>query len=404
MYFTIKTGSVQVYKKIISLFLCFLLLSGCSIPEINNQENSKNSVQSEYVKSVWITYYELSSLLIDKSEKEFKRSISKMFKELSSNGFNRVTVHIRPYADAFYNSSYFPISAYCCGVQGGSIDYDPMELMIETAHKYDLSFEAWINPYRVSSENDFSALSESNMAVKWQNTDNVISIDSGIYFNPGSEEVTELIVNGVKEIAENYNVDSICFDDYFYPSKDAEIDKNLYNAYKNNGGDKSLQDWRRDNVSNMVSRVYSTIKSVNGNITFGISPASNMENDYSSLYADVEKWCSQEGFVDYICPQIYFGFQNENQPFMKTVKAWCSAAICDLYVALPLYKAGKEDEFAGSSGINEFKENNNILARQVTYLSKLDKVKGYYIFSYSSLKDNDETKNLYSAMQISSSE
>ncbi len=84
---------------------------------------------------------------------------------------------------------------------------------------------------------------------------------------------------------------------------------------------------------------------------------------------------------------------------MSTTKEWIQMTDCTLYVALPMYKVGKEDEFAGERGRNEFKENNNILARQVTYLSKLDKVKGFYIFSYSSLKDNDETKNLYSAMQ-----
>lgn len=395
-----------MYKKIICFLMPVILIlgiSGCSVTQNNVENKADNVVQPQYVKSVWITYYELSSMIVDKSESEFKKEISKAFKKLSSNGFNRVTVHVRPYADAFYKSSYFPISAYCCKVQGGSIDYDPMDIMITTAHKYKLSFEAWINPYRVSSDNDFSKLCDSNMAAKWKDTDNLIVLDSGIYFNPAGEEVTELIVNGVKEIAENYDVDSICFDDYFYPSKDASIDKNSYEAYKNNGGDKSLQDWRRDNVSNMLRQVYKAVKDVNSKITFGVSPASNMENDYSSLYADVEKWCTQEGYIDYICPQIYFGFQNENQPFMKTAKKWYSTAKCDLYVALPLYKAGKEDEFAGESGKNEFVKNNNIVARQVTYLSKLEGIKGYYIFSYSSLKDNDETNNLYSAMQNSPS-
>ena len=87
---------------------------------------------------------------------------------------------------------------------------------------------------------------------------------------------------------------------------------------------------------------------------------------------------------------------------MKTVKKWVEMADCKLYVALPLYKSGMEDEFAGESGKNEFIENNNIISRQVTYLSKIDSISGYYIFSYSSLKDNDESKNLYSAMQKSS--
>lgn len=396
-----------MYKKIIcyiaALFIAFSFY-GCTAGEIITKEKAKNVSVSQNVKSVWITYYELSEMILNKSESEFKRTVSKTFKKLSSNGFNRVTVHIRPYADAFYPSKYFPISKYCCGVQGGTLSFDPLEIMIELAHKNNLSFEAWINPYRVSSTNDFSSLSDNNQAVKWKDTDNIIAIDSSIYFNPGSEAVTELIVNGVKEIVSSYNIDSICFDDYFYPTKDNLIDSNLYNSYKENGGDKSLWDWRRDNVSNMVACVYKAVKDINKNVTFGISPASNIENDYSLLFADVEKWCSTDGYVDYICPQIYFGFQNENQPFMKTVKRWDSIANVDLFVALPMYKAGVEDEFAGDLGKKEFIKNNNIIARQVIYLSKLDNVKGFYIFSYSSLKDNDETKNLYSAMQNSSSE
>lgn len=380
-----------------------MCLVGCSeAPQPIKKEG--DSPKSEYVKSVWITYYELSAFTVEKSEGEFKKEINKAFKKLESGGFNRVTVQVRPCADAFYNSDIFPVSEYCFGVQGAELIYDPLAIMIECAHKHNLSIEAWVNPYRVSQNNDFSRLSQNNIALKWKDTDNIYVADNGIYFNPASKEVTDLIVRGVSEIAGNYNVDSICFDDYFYPTKDNKIDERLFKKYKASGGDKSLQDWRRDNVSDMVSLVYKAVKSINSSITFGISPAANIDNNYSSLYADVQKWSSNEGYVDYICPQIYFGFQNENQPFMKTTKRWCNTAECDLYVALPLYKAEQEDEYAGSLGKNEFVKNNNIIARQVTYLSKLDKVKGFYIFSYSFLKDNDETANLYSAMQNSSSE
>lgn len=388
-----------MYKKIISAVLLIFFLAGCSLPN-TGADNSEKEVT--YVKAVWITYYELSGFTQDNTEQEFKKQINKTFRELSSNGFNRVTVQVRPFADAFYKSEYFPVSAYCFKEQGSELIYDPLEIMVESAHKYDLSIEAWLNPYRVSSSTDFSQLSDDNKAVEWKDTDNLMVCDSGIYFNPASDEVTELISNGVKEIVQNYEIDSVCFDDYFYPSTDEEIDKSSYEAYKKNSGDLSLEDWRRENVNKMIKSVYSTVKSVKENITFGVSPASDIENNYNSLYADVEKWCTQEGYVDYICPQIYFGFQNESQPFMKTTKSWTQMADCTLYVALPLYKAEKEDEFAGDSGINEFIDNNNIVARQVTYLSKLREVKGYYIFSYSSLKDNDETKNLYSAMQNSS--
>ncbi len=385
-----------MYKKIISVVLIVLCLAGCTV---QGTEKNDSPQSAEYVKAVWMTYYELSSFTQDNDEQEFKKQISKAFKELESNGFNRVTVQVRPFADAFYKSDYFPVSAYCFKSQGSELLYDPLAIMTEAAHKYGMSIEAWINPYRVSSSTDFSELSDKNKAVEWKDTDNLIVCDSGIYFNPASSEVTKLICNGVREIVENYQVDSICFDDYFYPDTDKSIDESSYKAYTENSGELSLEDWRRENVSNMVKEVYSAVKSVNENITFGISPASDIENDRDSLYADVEKWCTSEGYIDYICPQIYFGFLNENQPFMKTTKNWIQMSDCTMYVALPLYKAGKEDEFAGDSGINEFVDNNNIIARQVTYLSKLESVKGFYIFSYSSLKDNDETKNLYSAMQ-----
>lgn len=388
-----------MYKKIILSILLIFTLAGCTIAV---PKENKTVTEEQYVKAVWITYYELSGFTQDSTEQDFRKKINKAFKELKSNGFNRVTVQVRPFADAFYKSDYFPVSSYCFKEQGSELIFDPLEIMVESAHKYKLSIEAWINPYRVSNSDDFTQLSKNNKAVEWQGTDNLIVCDSRIYFNPASDEVTKLISNGVKEIAENYDVDSICFDDYFYPSTDEKIDKSSYASYKKSKGDKSLADWRRENVSKMIQSVYSTVKSVDENITFGVSPASNAESNYNTLYADTQKWCTEKGYVDYICPQIYFGFQNENQPFMKTTKSWIQMADCTLYVALPLYKAEKEDEFAGDNGKNEFIDNNNIIARQVTYLSKLSDVKGYYVFSYSSLKDNDETNNLYSAMQNSS--
>lgn len=383
-----------MYKKIILSFLLVFSLVSCTAG--NNDSAVANA---EYVKSVWFSYYELSELTENNDEAEFKKAVTTAFKELKSNGFNRVTVQVRPFADAFYRSDIFPSSAYCFKTQGAEMPYDPLEIMVEAAHKQDLTIEAWVNPYRVSSSTGFSNLSQDNIALEFKDTENLIVCDSGIYFNPGSDEVKKLIVDGIKEIVENYAVDSVCFDDYFYPTTDETIDADMYKEYKENGGESTLDDWRRENVSDLVSSVYKAVKEISSEVTFGISPASNMDNDYSNLYADVEKWMTNEGYVDYICPQIYFGFQNESQPFMSTVKEWAETAVCDLYVALPLYKAGLQDEFAGDRGIEEFVDNNNIIARQVIYLSKIEETDGFYIFSYSSLKDNEETANLYSAMQ-----
>ena len=390
-------------KKVIPLILilCFTF-SSCSLPQNNTQPVVQ---KNEYRKAVWIAYYELSEFTKDKSKYEFEQKINDEFSKLSSYGFNTVTVQIRPCADAFYLSKYFPSSIYFNGIQGGEMLYDPLEIMCSVAQKYKFNIEAWINPYRVSQDDNYKKLSPDNFAIKNKKMTKVV--DGKIYFNPGYDKVTDLIVNGVKEIVKNYNISAIHFDDYFYPTQSKNFDKKEYKKY---GGDLSLTDWRRQNVTNMVKRVYEAIKTVNKSVEFGISPASNIENDKNSLYADVESWVKNK-YVDYICPQVYFGFKNVYQPFMFTVKKWvklCENTDIDLYIGLPLYKANTKDKYAAENDksiINEFKNNNNIISRQITYISKIDKIKGYYIFSFSQLTSEnakEEVSNMLKVMQSNS--
>ena len=390
-------------KKAIPLILILcLILSSCSLQQGNTQIEID---KTEYRKAIWIAYYELSEMTNGKDKYEFEKTIKEEFSKITSKGFNTVTVQVRPCADAFYKSSYFPTSRYFNGEQGSEMDYDPLEIICSYAQQFDLKIEAWITPYRVSQDDDYSKLSPNNFAVKNKKMTKVV--DGKIYFNPAYDKVTNLIVSGVKELVENYNISAIHFDDYFYPTQNKNFDKKEYKRY---GGDLSLADWRRQKVTDMVKRVYDAVKSANKDVEFGISPASNIENDKKNLYADVELWV-KKGYLDYICPQVYFGFKNVYQPFMFTVKKWvklCENTNVDLYIGLPLYKANTKDEYAAendSSIINEFKNNNDIIARQITYISKIDKIKGYYIFSYSQLSSEnakDEVSNMYEVMQSNS--
>ncbi len=399
-------------KKIIICILSVILLF-CGCAQSNNIKSSNDEpVNAVYVKSAWITYFELEKLTTNSNtEKDFTKAVKSAFKEIKANKLNTVTVQVRPCADAFYKSDYFPVSKYCFGVQGCELKYDPLAVMVKEAHDLGLRIEAWINPYRVSQSDKIDELSDNNIAKQWYNSDDKksnIYIDDKIYFNPASDEVETLIVNGVKEIVSNYAVDAIHFDDYFYPTVKEDIDKADYDAYVKEGGEMKLADWRRENVSKMVKAVYAAIKEINSSVEFGISPQSKISANYNNLYADVERWATEEGFVDYICPQIYFGFYNEAQPFTKTAKDWAELVTsCRLYVGLALYKAGQEDKFASADkdyAINEFKESHNIISRQISYLKQLDNINGFYIFSYSYLTDKDnaavaeEVKNIKSAV------
>ncbi len=304
-------------------------------------------------------------------------------------GLNTVFVQVRPYGDALYDSDYFPWSHTITGTEGVNPGYDPLAIMVKEAHARGLSIEAWINPYRVRHSGTTAALSSDNQAQKWLSagSDSVVKTAVGIYYNPGSEEARQLIVDGVKEIVANYNVDGIHFDDYFYPTTDASFDSGTYAAYQNSGGTLSLADWRRENVNILVRQTYAAIKSINPSVKFGISPQGNMSNNYNVQYSDVAKWISTSGYVDYICPQVYFGFQNSTNPYDATVQKFngmITAPGVDLYVGLAPYKIGTEDTWAGE-GKNEWINGENILARMVGSARKNGHYKGFALYRYDSV-------------------
>ena len=356
----------------------------------------------------WITYSELAVKSPDYTAEEYTKKISDMMDNLQSYNMNAVFFHVRAFGDAFYKSSYYPWSEYLTGTQGQEPLYDPLAIVIEQAHARGISVHAWINPYRVSSGTDISKLASTNQARVWAEngkSSNLMTTETGIYYNPASADVQKLIVDGIREIIENYDVDGIHFDDYFYPSTDEQLDKTQYSEYINSGGKLDLISWRKANVNALVSNVYSTIKEHDPNIMFGISTSADIAKNLNSICADVTTWGSSTGYVDYLCPQIYFGFEHTLLPFEDTLKAWEEIITNEevkLYTGLAVYKCGEEDTYAGSESPNkdtpryEWINNNDILSRQIEFCRSRKKNTGIAFFSYSYLFSPDATAALKS--------
>lgn len=364
------------------------------------------------LKAVWISYlefYEGSSS--GYTEKTFKKQVDAMFDEAKDLNMNAVIVQVRPFADAMYESDYFPWSSLLTGTQGKDPGYDPMEYMIEAAHSRGLQFHAWLNPYRVT-DNSFvknTKMSKDNQARIWLEEDsrNVLEFGGRYYYNPSSKEVQTLIVNGVREIVEKYDVDGIHLDDYFYPSLGSSyksvFDAEEYDAYKEKTGSsaKSIIQWRRDNVNTLVKKLYAAVKEENSEAVFGISPAGNISNLYSSSghYVDVKTWMSSDNYVDYICPQIYWEFGHSTCPYDETVDEWLkyrTSSTVNVYVGIATYKAG--DSAAGSA----WGKASDMLSRQVEYGRDTGKVDGYMFFRLNSFKRNcaqDEVANLVDTLK-----
>ena len=336
------------------------------------------------MRAIWISYIDMANIIKNKTESQFRTNFEKVCKNSVEYGLNTLIVHVRPFSDAYYKSDIFPWSSTITGTQGQNPGFDPLKIMVDLAHKYNLKIEAWINPYRVATAS--VTISKGNPAYKWLDTDKVQKVDGNYFYNPADKDVMQLIVDGVVEIVENYDVDGIHFDDYFYPTTSTSFDSSYYSEYKNSGGTLSLENFRRNNVTTLLEKVYNAVKAIDPSVTFGISPNGNNNTNYNSLYLDIED-VVESGCVDYICPQIYFGFNHGSLPYKSTVDQWSSYvknSSVKIYIGLAAYKVGASDQWAGT-GKSEWTQSTDILKRQVQYLRSTGNCDGFMLYCYSSL-------------------
>ncbi len=353
---------------------------------------------SEEVRAVWVNYNELSmKSLGGGTQTDFQNKSEEMCRNIRESGMNTVIVHVRPFCDAFYASELFPWSVYLTGTQGQGVDYDPLGIFLAAAKAQNLSVQAWINPYRVLLSAEWEKLSDNNPAKQWYEagkTENLLLTEDGIYLNPASLEVQTLIINGVREILRKYGVDAIHMDDYFYPTNDPSVDAASYASYQQAGGRLSQDDWRRENVSMFVSALYAAIKAQNPQTQLVISPGGDIRKNHDNLYADVERWAREPGFLDVLMPQLYYGFENAAKPFEKTAAEWANlrfAPNVSLCFGLAAYKCGKEDVHAGTGAL-EWTQQEDILARQLKLCRTLPHYGGFALYTYSSIYMSDSAE------------
>lgn len=378
-----------------------------TIPEspIEKQNDSAFSLPVTEVRAVWVaTVYAIDyPSAPDPNAEKLKARCNEILDAAKKNGCNTIYFQARPAADAFYPSKIFPWSRYLTGAAGTqpSDGFDPLAYWVEQAHARGMKLEAWVNPYRIcAGENaaaDFASLPDSSPAK--QHPAWIVKCDGSYYFNPGLAEVRQLICDGISEIVKNYDVDGIQFDDYFYPSTEFD-DADAYAAANTT---LSRDDWRRDNVNQLVQAVYQTIHADAKNpvCKFGISPSGIWRNKgvnafggsdtngyehYSSAYADSVAWI-QNGWIDYICPQIYWEIGYEPADFDTLTRWWAkqvNGTNVDLILGLAAYKVGSEQYGTGwqKDGIAQ-------IGRQIDLSREVDGVNGCAIFSYKNLEQTD---------------
>lgn len=374
-------------KKTIFITIVLLLFSFIISSFIEKKETE---VDSKEERGIFISYIELSNYLKSKDKESGTKAIEEMVSNVSQLGFNLIILQVRAFSDAIYSSSMYPWSSVVTDYEGNALDYDILDTFLKFSHKTGIKLFAWVNPYRIRGDEDISDLSSINPAFSYLNTD-TIYVSDGVYYNPAKERTKELIASGIDEIVKKYDVDGILFDDYFYPTVDEKIDLTDFTEYQKKNPSVTLTDFRLMQVTDLIKRVYKVCHK--NDVLFAVSPDGNMENNYQKHYADVKLWGNTKGYVDYLMPQIYYGFYNEIKPFISTLEEWENISTETLLMpVLAFYKVGLEDSFA-KSGKYEWIENNDIIMREILLSRNSKKYSGFSLFRYDYLfNTNLQTK------------
>lgn len=278
-----------------------------------------------------------------------------------ATGLNAVVFQVRPECDALYASNLEPWSRYLTGTQGQDPGVDPLAFMVAEGHARGLEIHAWLNPFRASASAD-APLAADHVAMALPQ--HAHTYGPALWLDPGAKQVQDHLIAVVSDLVTRYDVDGIHFDDYFYPypENDDFPDDATWQAYQDGGGALSRADWRRDNVNAMVQAVGVAIADARPSVRYGISPFGIYRpgipegitgfDQYEGLYTDPLRWM-QEGWVDYLAPQLYWPTTQQAQAYGALIDWWASVTTGGRHIFAGNYlsKLGSEDVWS----VDEFR-------------------------------------------------
>ena len=374
---------------------CILILAlantaftlNCQSPKVNKRE----------FRAVWVATIHNIDWPSKKglSPEEQRQEFITLIDQHQQMGMNAIIVQIRASGDAFYQSAYEPWSEWLTGKQGQAPlpFYDPLEFMIEEAHKRGMEFHAWINPFRGVSHTRFSSVTDKH--ISRQRPDWFFQHKNTIYFNPGIPQVRNYLTRVVSDIVSCYDVDGIHFDDYFYPYRklgETIADWDTYRVYGQ--AYDHISDWRRANIDQFIHQVSDSIRAIKPLVKFGISPIGiwrNKQDDssgsnttsfssYDMAYADVRKWL-EKGWLDYVAPQLYWSTSHPGANYTELLNWWSENSFGrHVYIGHAMFKVKKN--------IAKRWHNPGELPRQIEMRRHSANVQGGIFYSASSFKGN----------------
>ena len=365
-----------------------------TVDEPDIWDEDRTVLQYDDFKAMWVSQYDLYNIYtnngVQRGQTDFTKRIQEALDNITGLGFNTIILQVRPNADSMYPSDIYPMCQYVVGKYGREAEYDPVAILVEEAHKRSISIHAWINPLRAMTDDEILLVDSQYKIRQWhddpeKNGTYLVLYKGRYYLNPAYEEARALIVSGAKEALTRYDFDGLHMDDYFYPTTATSFDATAYEAYTKAGGTMNLGDFRREQINLLVAELYAATKSIHPDLRYGISPAGNYDYSYANQYADFYTWCGNEGYIDYICPQIYYGLEHQIYPFggiCDIFSDMIKVDSVDLIIGMAFGKAESQTDKWAGTGANEWKDNKDVMKRSLEYTADLEHCTGIAVFCY----------------------
>ena len=391
-------------KRIYTL-LTALLLSLITTAPVTAQ---LHELRSFWIATVWALDWPqdkaqgTSMAMADKQ----KQQMTELLDRLAEANYNAIWFQVRSMCDAMYDSKYEPWSSNLTGSRGATPAYDPLEFIVEECHKRGMECHAWINPFRFSTGTAYNTANDNEM----RNNGWLITYGSTTVMNPALPEVRQRIVNVCRDILDNYDIDGIVFDDYFYPSGIPTNSSAEDYAQFAASGASDMGDWRRENVNKTVKAVYDMIQDVKPFVKFGIGPRgiaatdqavadkygvprcpTGYDSQYNQIFCDPLAWLSA-GTIDYISPQLYWARGYSAGDFGILCPWWYDVAEkfgrhCYVSHSLEYFKNGEH------SPDTREKTFEGMAAQVQMNRDESSSAPGSCFYSYSCVDDENETEN-----------
>lgn len=272
---------------------------------------SSFSVLAEEIRALWVTRWDYKTT----------EAVRAIIDNAANFHFNYLLFQVRGNGTVFYESSIEPWAWELTGADPSTLGQDPgwnpLAFATQYAHSRGLKLIAYMNTYpgwrgTIPPPPDVHQL--WNDHPDWFCVDSsgtTMTLNSGyVFLSPGIPAVQDYLRDVYLEVINNYDVDGIHFDYVRYPGPNYSWDgPSLQRFYDQYGGTPETMpdEWsqfRRDQVTALVSRVAQEGGAVKPNILITAAVWGNYHSGYSSYFQDSWGWLTAR-ILDVSHPMTY---------------------------------------------------------------------------------------------------